>query len=130
MAEYATSARLKALVAVGAIFIGVPMLLGTYISSTQSPNPTANFFRPDEPAKQAAAPPKDVAIIQARLIELGYLSGPADGVWGAKSRAGLRAFKGAHDLDSDERSIWNDTVSKRLFSKNAVRAPLPLAKAQ
>ena len=96
--------------------------------STQSPNPTANLFRPEEPAKQAAAPSKDITIIQTRLIELGYLGGSADGLWGAKSRAALRAFKSAHGLDPDEH--WNDAVSKRLFSKNAVRAPLPLAKAQ
>lgn len=133
------------ILAVGAIvIIGGPMLFGgrdqrTTItpsidyrpqstSSTEPTNPTANFFRPDDSAKQAAAPPREAATVQTRLIELGYLGGSADGVWGAKSRAALRAFKSAHGLDSDD--VWNDAVSKRLVSKNVVRAPLPLAKAQ
>ena len=101
----------------------------TQDETTPSQTPVANFVRPVEPAKAAAAPPsKDIAQIQHRLIELGYLGGSADGVWGAKSRAALRSFKTAHGLAADEH--WDDVTGKRLLSKNAVRAPLPVAKAQ
>jgi Protein of unknown function (DUF4236)/Putative peptidoglycan binding domain len=31
--------------------------------------------------------------IQLRLIELGYLAGPADGIWGKRSRLALKAFR-------------------------------------
>jgi hypothetical protein len=96
--------------------------------SANSPNPTANIVRTIEPTKDAVPPSRDITQIQRRLIELGYLGGSADGVWGSKSRAALRAFKSAHRLQPDEH--WDDTVGKRLFSKNAVRAPLSIAKAQ
>jgi Putative peptidoglycan binding domain len=96
--------------------------------SVHSPNPTANIVRTIEPTKDAVPPSKDITQIQSRLIELGYLGGSADGVWGSKSRAALRAFKSAHGLQPDEH--WDDTVGKRLFSKSAVRPLLPIAKAQ
>src|SRR5262249_21684138 len=67
----------------------------------------------------------ETARIQARLIELGFLSGPADGAWGPKSRIGLRAFKVANGLPSDD--AWDDLAKANLFSARAVRAPAPLA---
>jgi peptidoglycan hydrolase-like protein with peptidoglycan-binding domain len=62
---------------------------------------------------------------QNRLIELGFLKAPADGIWGTKSRTALRAFKVANGLAADDK--WDDLVSGRLYSAQAARSPLPLA---
>jgi hypothetical protein len=70
-------------------------------------------------------PPSDIMAAQNRLIELGFLKGPADGVWGAKSRMALRAFKIANGFTADDK--WDDLVSGRLYSIQAARSPLPLA---
>ena len=70
-------------------------------------------------------PPSDIKATQKRLIELGFLAGSADGVWAAKSRIALRAFKIANGLAADDK--WDDLVSGRLYSTRAARSPLPLA---
>ena len=70
-------------------------------------------------------PHGDIMAAQNRLIELGFLAGPADGVWGAKSRMALRAFKIANGLAADDK--WDDLASSRLYSTKAARSPLPLA---
>jgi peptidoglycan hydrolase-like protein with peptidoglycan-binding domain len=70
-------------------------------------------------------PPGDTMAAQNRLIELRFLKGPADGVWGTKSRMALRAFKIANGLTGDDK--WDDLVSGRLYSTQAARSPLPLA---
>jgi hypothetical protein len=70
-------------------------------------------------------PPGDIMAAQNRLIELGFLAGPSDGVWGTKSRMALRAFKIANALAADDK--WDDLVSSRLYSTKAARSPLPLA---
>jgi Putative peptidoglycan binding domain len=91
----------------------------------------ANFVRNEEAPKQLVTPTipiKNVVEIQNRLIQLGYLAGPADGVWGSKSRSALKSFKSANGLSSDD--VWDNTVSNRLFSSSAARAPLPVARAQ
>ena len=80
---------------------------------------------PLEGTNKSNAPPSDVMAAQNRLIELRFLKGPADGVWGTKSRNALRAFKVANDLSPDDK--WDDLVSGRLYSTKAVRSPLPLA---
>jgi peptidoglycan hydrolase-like protein with peptidoglycan-binding domain len=71
--------------------------------------------------------PNDIKKAQSRLIELGYLNGPADGVWGNKSRMALRAFKAANALTADDK--WDALVNERIYSMQAARAPLPLAGA-
>lgn len=40
-----------------------------------------------------------VRMAQARLIELGYLAGSADGIFGAKSEAAVSQFQQLHDLE-------------------------------
>ena len=76
-------------------------------------------------ANKLNPPPSDIMAAQNRLIELGFLKGPADGVWGTKSRMALRAFKTANGLAADDK--WDDLVSSRLYSTQAARSPLPLA---
>jgi ATP-dependent DNA helicase RecQ len=70
-------------------------------------------------------PPGDIMMAQNRLIELGFLAGPSDGVWGTKSRMALRAFKIANALAADDK--WDDQVSSRLYSIQAARSPHPPA---
>jgi Putative peptidoglycan binding domain len=96
-------------------------------SSSQSQVPSANYLRPVESQKAITPPLKDVAAVQRRLIELGYFVGTADGVWGARSRASLRAFKAANSLGADEE--WDEMTSARLFSSRAARAPMPISSA-
>jgi hypothetical protein len=76
-------------------------------------------------ANKLNPPPSDIKAAQNRLIELGFLAGSADGVWAAKSRMALRAFKTANGLAADDK--WDDLVSGRLYSTQAARSPLPLA---
>jgi hypothetical protein len=52
--------------------------------------------------------------VQQRLVELGYLSVSAAGVWGPRSRKALRAFKSDHDLAADEN--WDEATERSLFS--------------
>src|SRR5262249_52359581 len=80
---------------------------------------------PLQSANKLNPPPSDIMAAQNRLIELGFLKGPADGVWGTKSRMALRAFKVANGLSADDK--WDDLVSGRLQSTQAARSPLPLA---
>jgi ATP-dependent DNA helicase RecQ len=80
---------------------------------------------PLQGASKLNPPPGDIKAAQNRLIKLGFLAVPADGVWGTKSRMALRAFKIANGLAVDDK--WDDLVSSRLYSTKAARSPLPLA---
>jgi hypothetical protein len=93
-------------------------------NSTDHADRTA-VVAPLQDASKLNPPPSVIMTAQNRLIELGFLAGPADGVWGTKSRAALRAFKIANGLASDDK--WDALVSGRLYSTQAVRSPLPLA---
>lgn len=53
---------------------------------------------------------------QQRLIDLGYLSGKADGLWGAKSAAALRLFQKLHDLPVT--GEMDDASWDRLFGED------------
>jgi Putative peptidoglycan binding domain len=107
-----------------------PTLDVTELKELPAINPSSSLAPPSEsvpPARQGV----DYATLQRRLIELGYYMGPADGIWGPKSRAGLRAFKGANGLPANEE--WDDMTAARLFSPRPARAPTLLwlsAKAQ
>jgi uncharacterized membrane protein len=58
--------------------------------------------------------------VQQKLIQLGYLSVSATGVWGPLSRKALRAFKSDHELPADE--IWDEATERSLFSGSAENA--------
>jgi peptidoglycan hydrolase-like protein with peptidoglycan-binding domain len=87
---------------------------------------TANFVDVREPKPQppaAAAPmPTDTTRVQSRLIELGYLQGPADGLWGPKSRQALLAFKISNGLSSDDK--FDASVNERMLFSNLTLGPL------
>ena len=93
-------------------------------SSSVHADPAA-AVTPLQGANKLSSPPGDIMAAQNRLMELGFLAGPADGVWGTKSRMALRAFKIANGFGADDK--WDDLVSSRLYSTKAARSPLPLA---
>jgi hypothetical protein len=95
---------------------------GVADSSVQA-NRTA--VAPLQGANKLNPPPDDIMAAQNRLIELGFLAGQTDGVWGIKSRMALRAFGIANGLAADDK--WDDLVSSRLYSAQAARSALPLA---
>ena len=39
---------------------------------------------------------QDIRLLQAAASALGFAPGPSDGLWGAKTRAGLQALRAAH----------------------------------
>ena len=86
---------------------------------------TAAVVAPLQGANKLSPLPGDIMAAQNLLIELGFLAGPSDGVWGTKSRMALRAFKIANALAADDK--WDDLISSRLYSTQAARSPLPLA---
>jgi hypothetical protein len=96
---------------------------GSADSSVHTDRTTA--VAPLQGANKLNPPPVDIMAAQNRLIKLRFLAGPADGVWGTKSRMALRAFKIANGLAADDK--WDDLVSGRLYSTQAVPSPLPLA---
>jgi peptidoglycan hydrolase-like protein with peptidoglycan-binding domain len=122
-----------------AVFTGGAALLSIVIlavffqgKSTDAAKPQSSaatdrtaVITPLQDANKLNPSPNDIKAVQNRLIELRFLAGPADGVWGAKSRMALRAFKVANGLADDDK--WDDLVSGRLYSTKAARSPLPLA---
>jgi hypothetical protein len=104
--------------------IVLPVLFrGSADSSVHADRPAA--VAPLQDVNKLNPPPSDLRAAQNRLIELRFLAGPPDGVWGTKSRMALRAFKIANGLAADDK--WDDLVSSRLYSTKAARSPLPLA---
>ena len=120
-----------------AVFIGGAALLSIVMlsiffqgKSTDAAKPSVHadptaVVAPPQSTNKSNPPPGNIMAAQNRLIELGFLAGPADGVWGTKSRMALRAFKIANGLAADDK--WDDLVSSRLYSTQAARSPLPLA---
>jgi hypothetical protein len=119
----------------GAAILSIVMLLVFFQGkSTDAAKPIADSsvhadrtaaVAPLQGASKLNPPPGDIKAAQNRLIKLGFLAGPADGVWGTKSQMALRAFKIANGLAVDDK--WDDLVSSRLYSTKAARSPLPLA---
>lgn len=71
-----------------------------------------------EPVKRGASG-ASVQSIQARLIELGYLDGKADGIFGAGTEKAVKAFQGQHGFLRD--GIIDETVLNAMFDAAAIR---------
>jgi peptidoglycan hydrolase-like protein with peptidoglycan-binding domain len=75
----------------------------------------------------------DATRIQQRLIELGFLVGPADGKWGPRSKEALREFRATRQLGVD--STWDEKTQSLLLdvrqastaAGSAVVSPYPSA---
>src|SRR5262249_14762441 len=115
----------------GAAILSIVILLAFFLGkSTDASKPQAaadstGVFTPLQGANKLNPSHSDIMAAQNRLIELGFLAGPADGVWGTKSRAALRAFKIANGLAGDDK--WDALAIRRLYSTQAARSPLPPA---
>ena len=60
----------------------------------------------------------DAAIVQRRLVDLGYLKGNADGVFGKGSRAALSKFREDAGLGGD--AIWDMMTQQALFKDSGL----------
>ena len=65
----------------------------------------------------ALSSPANAKRVQQRLVDLGYLSGEPDGIWGPHSQAGLKVFRSKAGLGDD--GIWDSATEKILFSSSA-----------
>jgi hypothetical protein len=73
---------------------------------------------PDEPAAtRNLSIAADAIQVQKRLIELGFLTGAADGKWGAQSKLALLNFKQQAGLDNND--SWDASIERRLFGPAA-----------
>ena len=61
--------------------------------------------------------------VQQRLIELGYLFGTADGVWGTRSRKALQDFRIANGIGDND--TWDGPTQERLFAASDAIAADP-----
>ena len=59
----------------------------------------------------------DATKVQRRLVELGFLGVPPNGIWGPRSRQALREFKFLNGLPRDD--AWDQQTYKQLFSLSA-----------
>src|SRR5262245_25968676 len=58
--------------------------------------------------------------VQQRLIDLGFLFGAADGIWGQGSRRALREFRAANGIG--EGDTWDEATEERLLRVQDVKA--------
>jgi len=58
--------------------------------------------------------------VQQRLIDLGFLFGAADGIWGQRSRLALQEFRAANGIG--EGDIWDEATQERLLGARDVKA--------
>ena len=68
---------------------------------------------------------RDARSIQQRLIDLGYMRGGADGIFGEKSKAALKQFQGIHGLEAT--GLPDDDTRAKLFSDDARALPRRLS---
>ncbi len=85
---------------------------------TASPTPAPTFQIPSDTVRRGDEG-ADAKLVQQRLIDLGYLSGKADGKFGSASQAALKKFQQKHGLKADG-AAGSDTFAI-LFSHNALR---------
>ncbi|MDD6049861.1 MAG: peptidoglycan-binding protein [Clostridiales bacterium] len=101
---------------------------------TQKPTPTPTPTPTSTPSPTPGATPsrtlrygytgEDVRLLQNRLIELGYLSGKADGTFGSTTLTAVKAFQKNNGLTQD--GVAGTQTYKKLFSASAVEAtPVP-----
>jgi hypothetical protein len=100
---------------------------------TQVVTPTPNLEVTPTPAPQATAQAsyktlrkndqgQDVVMLQQALVELGYLSGAQDGIYGTGTLTAVKAFQQDHELDAD--GIAGKMTLEKLYSLVAI-TPMP-----
>jgi peptidoglycan hydrolase-like protein with peptidoglycan-binding domain len=58
--------------------------------------------------------------VQQRLIDLGFLFGTADGIWGQRSRRALQEFRAANGIG--ESDTWDEATQERLLRAQDAKA--------
>ena len=91
----------------------------TTVVPTDIPTPAPTFQIPTATVRRGDTG-ENVRLIQQRLIDLGYLNGKVDGVFGSASQKALEAFQTKHGLKVDG-AAGPDTYTI-LFSYNALSA--------
>ncbi len=86
---------------------------------TATPTPLPTFELPEGKVRQGSRG-DDARLVQQRLIELGYLTGKADGIFGDNSVKALKAFQTKHSLKAD--GVAGSGTNALLFSHMALRA--------
>jgi len=86
------------------------------VEPTPSPAPEAAEPADYEPL-ESGVKGEAVLALQTRLIELGYLSGKADGSYGSKTASAVRAFQQAAELEAT--GIADEATQRRLFAGDA-----------
>ena len=84
---------------------------------TASPTPAPTFQIPSDTVRRGDEG-EDAKLVQKRLIELGYLTGKADGKFGSASQAALKKFQQKHGLKAD--GVAGGDTFAILFSHNAL----------
>ena len=88
---------------------------------TETPSPAANSTSSDSwPVLRKDDSGDAVAQLQEALIQLGYLSGTADGNYGAKTVEAVKAFQKANGLTQD--GTAGEETQRILYSGNAKKA--------
>ena len=75
--------------------------------------------RPDPVISRDPLQRDDAVQVQRRLIELGYLSGNANGKWGPRSKRALLEYKENSGLDKND--LWDAATERSLFSDSYTR---------
>ena len=100
---------------------------------TQVVTPTPDIEVTPTPAPQAPAQTsyktlrkndqgEDVVMLQKALVELGYLSGAQDGIYGTGTLTAVKAFQQDHELDAD--GIAGKMTLEKLYSLVSI-TPMP-----
>ena len=100
---------------------------------TQVVTPTPNIEVTPTPAPQEPAQVsyktlrkndqgEDVVMLQKALVELGYLSGAQDGIYGTGTQTAVKAFQADHELDAD--GIAGKMTLEKLYSIVSI-TPMP-----
>jgi hypothetical protein len=109
----------------GGPFIPVPSNPATNPTSVPPLNAPIDIAKPPQTPQSSSgdlfdlSQPKDAERVQQRLIELGYLLGSADGIWGTRSRKALQDFRSDQALG--EGDAWDLETQQKLFSTIAAR---------
>ena len=100
----------------GAVPFSVPETPTPTPAPTETPAPTGSAWA----TLRAGSSGNDVKQLQENLIQLGYLTGKADGVYGDKTVAAVRAFQKANNLTED--GTAGAATLKAVYSGTAKKA--------
>ena len=107
-------------------------------AATATPSPGAEEGAAGEvwPKLQSGSAGDEVAQLQEALIGLGYLSGKADGTYGEKTAAAVKAFQKANGLTADgtageqtQKALYGGNAKAASSSAKATATPAPSPKA-